>query len=145
MVPDKSTSKSQVNSPLFQCLDNVTTLILVSCTAQTHGSYGGFREHCPGKVQGSYVFAPSHACACASPSSWELWRFSRTLPWQGPRCCYVFAPSHACACASPNSWEFGCFFVTKFTFTSTMRNPNRDGGMSPGKRPGPIGPPGALH
>jgi len=33
MVPDKSTSKSQVNSPLFQCLDNVTTLILVSCTA----------------------------------------------------------------------------------------------------------------
>merc|ERR1712129_658592 len=92
-----------------------------------------------------YVFAPSHACACASPGSWELWRFSRTLPWQGPRCCYVFAPSHACACASPNSWEFGCFFVTKFTLTSTMQNPNRDGGMSPGKRPGPNGPPGALH
>ena len=34
--------------------------------AQTHGSLGGFREHCLGKVQGSYVIAPSHAFAIAS-------------------------------------------------------------------------------
>merc|ERR1712106_503947 len=108
------------------------------------GSYGGFREHCPGKVQGVVMCLPlvmRVLVPAQAHGSYGGFREHCPGKVQGS---YVFPPSHACACASPNSWEFGCFFVTKFTFTSTMRNPNRDGGMSPGKRPGPIGPPGAL-